>query len=104
MIVYVCYEENNHELANENGAIEYLTVFDDAEKAMDWFRQRVVSGRNAGYMMDAEDEKVHEHGLLDECKVFEDIEKGWATLTLFNGWRENWDDSYAICVGKKEVK
>lgn len=103
MKVFVCYEENNHALAIECGGITDLTVFDTAEKAKRWFTGRVNEGVDDGFVMDAEND-VFEGLAFDEQRLLKAIEDGWASITMYRGWQENWDESYAICVYEQEVQ
>lgn len=98
MKVFVCYEENNYALAIECGAITDLTVFDTAEKAKLWFAGQANKAIDNGFVMDAESDAFGEERLLKE------IENGWAALTMFRGYQENWDESYTICVYEKEIQ
>ena len=104
MKVYVCYELNNHELAIENGSMQELTVFVSPEKAREWFLKRIEQGKKDGFLLDREDEMIAEDQTIDEEKIIENIGEGYAELTMFAGYQENWNESYAICVFEKEVE
>jgi hypothetical protein len=105
MKVYVCYEENNHDYAIECGAISDLAVYDTPEKALLWFAERVSEGLKDGFVLDSEDPAYINNNVYDMKKVAQDLQSSeFVSLTLFNGYQENWDESYAICIDVKEVK
>lgn len=99
MNVYLCYEENNHQLAFECGTIDELTAFGEIGKAVVWAYDRIKHGTNDGYIVDAEYGDVTPDRLLNELTT-----DGSIDITLFNGYQENWDVSYDVIVRKVEVK
>ena len=103
MKVYVCYEENNHDIAIDCGAINALIVFDTAEKAKRWFTVRANNGVDDGFVIDA-DNDIFEGLAFDEERLLKAIEGGWASITMFRGYQENWDESFEICVYGQEVQ
>ena len=104
MKVYVCYELNNHELAIDAGQMTDLTVCSTKEKAKKWFIERAEKGKEEGFIPDTEDMMTGEGDAIVEKEVEKEIEKGYAQLTMFSGYQENWDESYEICVYEKEVE
>lgn len=104
MKVFVCYEENSHELAMECGAITELTVFSTAEQALKWFKKRIFQGVYDGFFMDIEDEAVTEKNNLYISNLKKRIDEGFASLTMFRDHQENWNESFTICVCAEEVK
>ena len=102
MTVYFCYEENAHDLAIEYGTFSSTVLFDSAEKALVWFQERVLAGKIEGFVLDAENENVS----ANECNydaVKNELERGFVSLLMFLGHQNNWDESYSICVERKEV-
>ena len=97
--VFLCYEENRHQLACECGAVSGLKAFCGIGKAAAWALERVECGQNDGYIVDTEYGKVTLDRLLEELKEDEYID-----ITMFNGYQENWDVSYDIVVQKALVQ
>lgn len=102
-VVFVCYEENRHELATENGAITDLCVKKNFSDAISWVYDRLKLGADSGFVVDKEAEEL-EDGDVSEAKLLDDIEKGIIAITMFSGYQENWDESYDIVVEVKEVE
>lgn len=97
--VFLCYEENRHQLANECGAIEELKAFGNKGQAVAWVLERVKHGTDNGYIVDTE------YGEVTLDKLFKELTKdGSIDITMFNGYQENWDVSYDIVVQKAEVE
>ena len=101
--VFICYEENSHAFAIECGAITDITVFSTAEKALSWFKERVKKGIDSGFVIDRDDTAVTGMNIVYLPNVEARIKEGFAALTMFRGWQENWDESYDICVCRQEV-
>lgn len=97
--VFLCYEENRHQLASECGAVNELKAFGGRGKAAAWALERVECGQNDGYIVDTEYGEVTLDRLLKELEDEECID-----ITMFNGHQENWDVSYDIIVQKAVVK
>lgn len=96
--VFLCYEENRHQLAIECGAVNEITAFDGYGKAAAWALKRVECGQNDGYIVDTEYGEVTLDRLIKELEDEECID-----ITMFNGYQENWDVSYDVIVRKAEV-
>ncbi len=97
--VFLCYEENRHQLASECGAIDELKAFGNKGHAVAWVLERVEHGTGDGYIIDAE------YGEATLDRLFKELTKdGNIDITMFNGYQENWDVSYDIIVQKVEVE
>lgn len=99
MNVYLCYEENNHQLAFECGTIDEMTAFCEIGRAVVWAYDRIKHGTNYGYIVDTEYGEVTPDRLLHELTA-----DGSIDITLFNCYQENWDVSYDVIVRKVEVE
>jgi len=105
MKVYACYEENNHAYLIECGAITDFTIYDTPEKALLWFAERVSEGVKNGHIIDSDDPNYINNNVCDMKQISNDLkDDNFVSLTMFNGYQENWDESYAICIDVKEVK
>jgi hypothetical protein len=105
MKAYVCYEENNHDYIIECGAISDLSVYSTPEKALLWFAERVSEGLKNGFVIDSDDPTYIHNNVYDLKQIAKNLESDqYVSLTLFNGYQENWDESYAVCIDVKEVK
>ena len=102
-VVFVCYEENRHSLAAENGAITDLCIKKSLGDAIGWLYDRLKVGKDGGFVIDAEAEE-REGGDVKEELILKSIESGIASITMFAGYQENWDESYDIVVEVKEVQ
>lgn len=97
--VYLCYEVNNHQLALECGAVNEIKAFGSVDKTAAWVLERVKCGTDDGYIVDAEYGEVTLDRLIKELN-----DDGCVYITMFNGYQENWDVSYAIIVQRTEVE
>ena len=97
--VFLCYEENRHQLASECGAVNELKAFGGIGKAAAWALERVECGQNDGYIVDTEYGEVTLDSLIKELEEDKCID-----ITMFNGHQENWDVSYDIIVQKVAVE
>lgn len=96
--VFLCYEENRHQLVNECGAINELKVFCSKVSAVKWAAERVKKATDNGYIIDTE------YGDVIPDKLFKELDEDRCIdITMFNGYQENWDVSYDIIVQKLEV-
>ena len=112
MNVYVCYNENNHELAWEFGAVGDIQIFGSSEKAIDWFISQVIEGVGQNcFLPDEENEitlSIKQDG--ENTSVNREIidrifsKNGKLYITMFRDRQENWDVSYDIVVQTHEVK
>lgn len=102
LYVFVCYEENKHDIAIECGSISDLTVFNNAAMATEWFFKRLDVAKNSGFVIDSESELLKD-GEISKKLVAEEIENREVSVTMFSGWQENWDESYDIVIQLKEV-
>lgn len=101
-VVFVCYEENRHDLAYENGAVTDLCVKKSFSEAVGWIYERLKSGKKSGFVVDKEAEELEDYG-ISEKKLLKSLEKGVVSITMFSGYQENRDESYDIVVEAKEV-
>lgn len=104
MKVFVCYEAYNHALAVECGAVNQLTVFGNEVQAIDWMYDRLHIGKEDGFVIDSECEMLNDGGDIDEVLLLGEIENKFASVTMFSGYQENWDESFDIAIEVKEVK
>ena len=102
-VVFVCYEENRHSLAAENGAITDLCIKKSLGDAIDWIYDRLKVAKDEGFVIDAEAGEL-EDGDVKEELILKSIESECVSLTMFRGWQENWDESYESVVEVKEVQ
>lgn len=102
-VVFVCYEENRHSLAAENGAITDLCIKKNFGEAIGWIYDRLHIAKEDGFIIDNETEGLKD-GDISESAILSGIEKGIVSVTMFAGHQENWDESYDIVVEAKEVE
>lgn len=106
MKVYICYEENYHELEYELGPVTGVTVFSNPMAAAEWMRKEVEQGKADGYVIDQEAKMdlVDENNEVNRMVAIYEITRcKYVQIVMFNGYQENWEESYAICVDEKEL-
>lgn len=100
--MFVCYEENKHDLAIESGAINQLTVFSNKATAIDWFFDRIKVAKDYGFVIDKESDLLN-NGEVDKKLILGAIKTNeYVSVTMFSGWQENWDESFDIVIEFKE--
>ena len=99
---YACYERVNGIPADMPIAIN-LKLVNSVEKAADWFIDRITKGTNANYIVDREDPIIDEDKSVDKKALSDEIEHGYASLSMFYKRHKNWNDSYDIVVIRKKI-
>lgn len=108
--VYVCYEENYHECADDAGAVNALTLKENSDGAVDFLREQVANGIDDGFIVDEESPFAFEHYNSPEEAINLELAKneidrtGKICITMFHSEQENWDRHYDIVVSLKEVE
>lgn len=97
--VYLCYEENYHELALECGAVNELRAFADKQKAVAWVMERVKEGVAYAFFVDEEYGEVSEERIRAELD-----DHGSVSFAMFKDYQENWDVSYDIIVQATDIE
>lgn len=83
--LFLCYEENNHDIALECGAVNEIKAFSNKEKVIEWANQRIKSAILSGFIIDEEIKDVESE--IDSCNF---------SITMFLDHQENWNSSYDI--------
>lgn len=90
--VYVITEVNYGEICWENDTIEYMEIFEDEDKALEFYKNKVLEEKN-----------YHDNYVLDnECDI-ENIEVG-DTIRFFYDRQENWDCYFEIKIEEVELR
>lgn len=97
--VYLCYEENSHELAIECGPVNGIRAFADKQKAVAWVMERVKEGVAYEFLVDEEYGEVSEERIEAELGG-----SGSVNFTMFKDYQENWNVSYDIIVQATDIE
>lgn len=95
MDVFVCYEINYGDCCN-GWTVETLTVYNSADKALNWVCARILKGQAENFVMDEEDPWT-------EKGAKEQLEKGSFSLRMYYS-QQGSEDGYDIIVVKREVQ
>ncbi len=91
--LFLCYEENRHDIALECGAVNEIKAFSNKEKVIEWANQRIRSGIASDFIVDEEIKDIESE--INSCNF---------SIAMFYEHQENWNSSYDIICKRVTVE
>lgn len=103
-LIYICFESHSPRWRDDCNTVRNMVAFDSPDKVFEWFQSRIAEGIANAFVLDEQHKCYIGRKEYNADLILSDIIEGKASLNMFLGFQDNWNEHYAIRAKRSQVR